>query len=131
LLFLYPGDFRKQFSEEMISVFQHRATERREDFRFFLSEFIGIPKGACIMWLARILTLHRNSAPSQAEDAAFTPVTVAELNSQRQTAIKRMVASIATHDFLNARRYSYEEVRLKRIILDLEEGISAPGGSTA
>ena len=129
LLFLYPGDFRNQFSEEMISVFQQRAGERPETFQFFLSEFSGIAKGACIMWLAKILTL--NPSPSEAEDATSTPVTIAELTSQRQTAIKKMVASIAMHDFLNARRYSYEEVRLKRILRDLEDGISAPGSSTA
>ena len=131
LLFLYPGDFRNQFSEEMISVFQQRAGERPETFQFFLSEFSGIAKGACIMWLAKILTLDRNSAPREAEDATSTPVTIAELASQRQTAIRKMVASIAKHDFLNARRYSYEEVRLKRILRDLEDGISAPRGSTA
>ena len=129
LLFLYPGDFRNQFSEEMISVFQQRAGERPETFQFFLSEFSGIAKGACIMWLAKILT--RNPSPSEAEDATCTPVTIAELTSQRQAAIRKMVASIAKHDFLNARRYSYEEVRLKRILRDLEDGISVPGGSTA
>ena len=129
LLFLYPGDFRNQFSEEMISVFQQRAGERPETFQFFLSEFSGIAKGACIMWLAKILT--RNPSPSEAEDATCTPVTTAELNSQRQAAIRKMVASIAKHDFLNARRYSYEEVRLKRILRDLEDGISVPGRSTA
>ncbi len=83
------------------------------------------------MWLTNILTRSRNSASSEAEDATCTPVTVAEVVSQRQTAIKKMVASIATHDFLNARRYSYEEVRLMRLLRDLEHGISAPGGSTA
>jgi hypothetical protein len=31
-----------------------------------------------------------------------------------------MVASIAKHDFLNARRYSYEESRLKMALYDLE-----------
>jgi hypothetical protein len=131
LLFLYPGDFRNQFSEEMISVFQQRAGERPETFKFFLREFSSIVKGACIMWLAKILTFKRNPSPSEGEDATCTPVTVAELTSQRQTAIEKMVASIAKHDFLTARRYSYEEIRLKRILHDLEDGISAPEGSTA
>lgn len=72
------------------------------------------------MWLAKILTV--NSSPSVTEDVTGTPVTIAELNRQRQTAIRKMVASIAKHDFLNARRYSYEEVRLKRILRGLEDG---------
>jgi hypothetical protein len=129
LLFFYPADFRNQFSEEMICVFQQRAGECPGTCNFFVREFSSIAKGACIMWLAKILT--RNPSPSEAEDATCTPVTIAELNSQRQTAIRKMVASIAKHDFLNARRYSYEEVRLKRILGDLEDGISAPGSSTA
>jgi hypothetical protein len=129
LLLLYPGDFRNQFSEEMISVFQQRAGERPETFEFFLREFSGIAKGACIMWLAKILT--SNPSPSEAEDATYTPLTVVELNCQRQSAIKKMVASIARHDFLNARRYSYEETRLKRVLRDLEDGTPAPGNRTA
>lgn len=129
LLFLYPGDFRNQFSEEMISVFQQRAAERPGTFNFFVREFSSIVKGACTMWLAKILTRH--PSPSEAADATCTRVTIAELDSQRQTAIRKMVASIARHDFLNARRYSNEEVRLKRILRDLEDGTPAPGRETA
>ena len=73
------------------------------------------------MWLAKILSANRDPAPLE-ENATATPVTVAELDSQRQTAIKKMVASIARHDFLNARRYSYEESRLKRMLCDREAG---------
>jgi hypothetical protein len=131
LLFLYPVSFRNQFSEEMISVFQRRAAERSGTFKFFVREFSSIAKGACIMWLAKILSVNRNPSPSEATDATCTPVTIAELDSQRQTAIRKMVASIARHDFLNARRYSYEEARLKRILRDLEEGISLPGSRTS
>ena len=61
------------------------------------------------MWLAKILYRQPHSSPSEAEDVTGTPVTIAEVESQRQTAIRKMVASIAKHDFLNARRYSYEE----------------------
>jgi hypothetical protein len=81
------------------------------------------------MWLSKILT--RNLSRSEAEDATGTPVTIAELNSQRQTAIRKMVASIAKHDFLNARRYSNEETRLKRVLHYLENGTPAPSSETA
>ena len=58
LLLLYPDDFRNQFSEEMISVFQQRASERPGTFHFFVRELSSIAKGACIMWLAKILTVN-------------------------------------------------------------------------
>jgi hypothetical protein len=120
LLFLYPVAFRAQFSEEMVSVFQQRAGERPGIFSFFAREFFSIAKGACTMWLAKILTVNSNPPPSEAADATYSPVNIAEINSRRLTAIRMMVASIAKHDFLNARRYSYEESRLKRALYDLE-----------
>jgi len=120
LLFLYPVAFRDQFSEEMVSVFQQRAGERPADFNFFVRELSSVAKGACIMWLAKILTVNRNPLPSEAADATCSPVNIAEINSRRLTAIRMMVASIAKHDFLNARRYSYEESRLKMALYDLE-----------
>jgi hypothetical protein len=131
LLFLYPVAFRDQFSEEMVSVFKQRAGERPGTLNFFVTEFSSIAKGACIMWLAKILAVNRNPPPSETADALCTPVTIAEINSQRQTAIRMMVASIARHDFLNARRYSYEETRLKLVLYDLESGTPAPEGETA
>jgi hypothetical protein len=124
VLFLYPADFRNQFSEEMISVFQQRAAERPGAFYFFVREFSSIAKGACIMWLAKNLTRH--PSPSEATDTTGTTLTISELDNQRQTAIRKMVASIARHDFLNARRYSNEETRLKRVLHDLEKGTPAP-----
>jgi hypothetical protein len=69
LLFLYPVSFRNQFSEEMISVFQGRAAERSGTFKFFIRSFSSIAKGACIMWLAKILAVNRNPSPSEAADA--------------------------------------------------------------
>ena len=122
LLFLYPVAFRDQFSEEMVSVFQQRAGERPGTLNFFVREFSSIAKGACIMWVAKSLTVDRNPPLPAAADPTCTPVTIAEINSQRQTAIRKMVASIAKHDFLNARRYSNEEIRLKLVLRDLEGG---------
>jgi hypothetical protein len=131
LLFLYPAAFRDHFSEEMVSVFQQRAAERPGTLNFFVREFSSAAKGACTMWLAKVLTVNRNPPPSEAADATCSPVTVAEIDSQRQTAIRMMVASIAKHDFLNARRYSNEETRLKLVLHDLERGAPAQGGETA
>jgi len=82
------------------------------------------------MWLARILAVNRDPSPSE-EEATGSLLTVAELNSRRQTAIKKLVASIAMHDFSSARRYSYEEARLKRVLCDRQDGILTPESGSA
>ena len=118
-LLLYPADFRNQFSGEMISVFEQRAGERFADrnsapVAFFVIEFLSLLKGAFIMWLAETLTQDRNPSPVDATDLPA----VEELTKQRATAIKKMCASIAEHDFNTARQYSYEEARLKNLLRD-------------
>jgi hypothetical protein len=73
------------------------------------------------MWLEKMFPIDRQH--SQSEGVASTDVsttdvsvTVVELKSQRETAIQKMVACIATHDFIHARRYSYEEKRLSNLL---------------
>ena len=124
LLLLYPADFRRQFSAEMLCVFEQRAGEvfangKSATFAFLLTEFFCIVKGAYTMWFARMLQINRNHLPSQPTSSNFEPLTLAEATKQRETAIRNMVASIARHDFINARRYSDEETRLKNLIHDL------------
>ena len=124
LLFLYPADFRRHFSAEMLSVFEQRAKEPLADrgsapFVFLLTEFSGIMKGAYIMWFAKIMGGNRKRLSQEATTSSFEPVTVVEATKRRDAAIKNMVASIAKHDFSSARQYSYEETRLKNLIWDL------------
>jgi hypothetical protein len=124
LLFLYPADFRRHFSAEMLFVFEQRVNEHLADrgsapFAFLLTEFWGIMKGAYIMWFAKILGLNRKSESQEATTSSFEALTVAEATKRRDAAIKNMVASIAKHDFRSARQYSYEETRLKNLIWDL------------
>jgi hypothetical protein len=124
LLLLYPADFRRQFSAEMLCVFEQRAGERFANGKsatiaFVLGEFFSIVKGAYTMWFARILQINRNHLPSPPTSSNFEPLTLAEATKQRETAIRNMVASIARHDFTNARRYSEEETGLKNLIQDL------------
>jgi hypothetical protein len=76
-------------------------------------------KGAYIMWLAKILGVHRKSLSQEATTLSFEPLTVAEATKRRDAAIKNMVASIAKHDFSSARQHSYEEMRLQNLIWDL------------
>jgi hypothetical protein len=125
LLWLYPADFRQQFSEEMVSVFEQRAGERFVDrksvpFAFLLTEFSSIVKGACVMWLTEVLPIDHNRSEFSSA-AATTPIlSVEEATKQRNVAIRNMVAAIADHDFISARRYSDEEVRLKRVLEELQ-----------
>ena len=124
LLFLYPAEFRRRFSAEMLFVFEQSANEAPADrgsasFAFLLTEFSGIMKGAYIMWFAKIIGGNRKSLSQEATTSSIEPLTVAEATKRRDAAIKNMVASIAKHDFSSARRYSYEETRLKNLIWDL------------
>jgi hypothetical protein len=125
LLLLYPADFRRQFSEEMISVFEQRTGERfanRDSKQGWLAiEFFSIVKGAHTMWLTRILPIQRSTSSSDAAFSAETPLTIAEITSRRHTAIKDMCTSIAKHDFINARQYSDEEARLKHLLAEMEK----------
>ncbi len=135
LLFLYPPDFRRHFSAEMLFVFEQRENEHLTDrgstpFAFLLTEFWGIMKGAYIMWFGKITGVNRKTFSLEATTSSLEPLTVAEATEQRDAAIKKMVASIAKHDFSSARQYSYEETRLKNLICDLaNQGrpITSPG----
>jgi hypothetical protein len=123
LLRLYPSAFRQQFSEEMISVFEQRAGEhfahrQTASFAFLLTEFSGIVRGAYIMWLSNISTLHRRQSESGA--AASSILSGEEAAKLRSQVIQQMVAAIADHDFVAARRFSDEEARLKQVIEELE-----------
>jgi hypothetical protein len=133
LLLLYPADFRSQFSEEMISVFQQRAGERfanrdSQPIAWLAIEFLSIVKGAHTMWLTRILPFHHNSSSCDATEA---PLTVAEVAHRRRAAIKGMCTAIAKHDFINARRYSNEEARLEHLLAEMNRGISIGQSRTA
>ena len=130
LLWLYPPKFRQQFSEEMVSVFEQRAGERFADrksasFAFLLTEFSSLVRGAYGMWLASILRIDRNRSESSSASATTPILSVEEAAKQRDLAIRKMVAAIADHDFINARRYSDEEVRLQHILRELEGNTAA------
>ena len=76
LLFLYPADFRRHFSAEMLFVFEQRENEHLTDrgstpFAFLLTEFWGIMKGAYIMWFAKIIGVNRKSLVAGSNDFEF------------------------------------------------------------
>jgi hypothetical protein len=136
LLLLYPADFRRQFSEEMISVFEQRAGERfanrdSQQVAWLATEFLSIVKGAQTMWLTRSLPFQHNSSSSDAAFPIESSLTVAELTTRRHAAIKAMCAAIAKHDFINARQYSDEEARLKHLLAKMERSIPVEQSRTA
>jgi hypothetical protein len=127
LLLLYPADFHTQFSAEMISVFKQRAGERfangdSKQVVWLASEFLGIVKGAHNMWLSRVIPIQRNSSSLDPELPTEVSLTIAEVTTRRQVAIKAMCRAIAKHDFIHARQYSDEEARLKYLLGEMERG---------
>jgi hypothetical protein len=122
LLWLYPSDFRQQFSEEMVSVFEQRAGEA-VSIAFFLTEFSALVKGAHVMWFSKILPFRHK----QLEFGVAMPMLNAEEVARlRNEAIQKMVAAIADHDFVSARRFSDEEARLNHVLEDLRGPSAMP-----
>jgi hypothetical protein len=127
LLRLYPSEFRRQFTEEMVTVFEQRAGERfahlgTVSVAFLLNEFSSIVKGAQIMWFAKVLPINRKQSGIDADPAIET---VEQATKLRHEAIQKMVAAISSHDFVQARRYSDEEARLKLILEELQTPLPA------
>ena len=139
LLWLYPADFHRQFSEEMLDVFEQRAAEHFANrgvvlIALVVNEFISIAKGGCIMRLAKILPVRRNSRNNSQPStvtATQSPLTIAEATKQHDAAIKNMVTAIAGHDFPNARQHSYEETRLNNLLKDLQNEVATGHHETA
>jgi hypothetical protein len=122
LLGFYPNDFRGQFSEEMLQVFEQRAHVRlavgkTASITFIICEFFGLLRGAQTMWMEKILPMKQKQQIDQPIPEGA--LSLADLRKLREEAISRMVQAIATHDFPGTRRYSEEEVRLTRLLTSL------------
>jgi hypothetical protein len=132
LLRLYPVDFREQFSQEMGSIFERRAAERSSKGRIALAvfvarEFLSIMKNACAMRMGPIFT---RPGPTPVASPCL-PRNLQEAAEQRARAIRNMVACIGKHEFTQARHYSYEEIRLRQLVEQLQSKVPAEGGGTA
>ena len=76
------------------------------------------------MWFSKILPFRRE----QSEPGATTPILSAEEATKLRTqAIEKMVAAIADHNFVTARRYSDEETRLKHVLEELQNPLAKHG----
>lgn len=125
LLWLYPLEYRRQFSEEMASVFERRSGEISKEHRilwwaFLLFETSGIFKGAFLMWLTKIRAINRARSQCGPELPVTPLLSMEEVARQRTAAIRSMVAAIAEHDFVAARRNADEEVRLAQLLATQE-----------
>jgi hypothetical protein len=130
LLRLYPADFREQFSQEMCSVFERRAAERSGKGKvaasaFVLREFVNVVKTACAM------RMPRRDDSEIAAASSTPPRNLEEAAEQRAQAIRKMVVCIGKHEFAQARRYSYEEVRLQKLVGQFQSNVPAESGGTA
>ncbi|HMF78357.1 MAG TPA: hypothetical protein VK604_22050 [Bryobacteraceae bacterium] len=118
LLGIYPNEFRRQFADEMLHVFEQRARERfamgkTASLVFIVREFFSIVKGAQMMWIEKIEKKNKTQTAANIQEADLT---VSEIQKLRDAAVSKMVHAIATHDFPGARRYSEEEARLQALI---------------
>jgi hypothetical protein len=72
------------------------------------------------MWLTKIVAMYRIRAQCGPELPVTPLLSMEEAARQRATAIRSMVAAIAEHDFVCARRNSDEEVRLAQALERLQ-----------
>jgi hypothetical protein len=127
LLRLYPAAFQKLFLREMCGVFESRAEECFQQGKsawiaFVVREFSTITKGACIMRVGQIFAAFRGKS-TETETSPDGPLTIGEAARRRVEAIRNMVACIENGDFVQARRYSYEEIRIHKFIRQFQQDI--------
>jgi hypothetical protein len=114
LLGLYPIDFRVEFGDEMVTVFQQAAAEHRESgcaslLPFALREMLGLVAGAA---RARV----SNAAASG--DLPF-PTDVGSAERYLEFVSRRLIQAIASHDFPNARFYDGQDRRARALLARL------------
>jgi len=70
------------------------------------------------MWFSKILPFDRKQ--SEYCETTTSNLSAEEATKLRNQAIQKMVATIADHDFVSARRFSDEEARLKHVLEELQ-----------
>lgn len=110
-LLLYPRDYRDQFAEEMILVFEEASAEASShgwawQMRFLFGEFAGLV-GASVR--ARIEPRSVVPAPAQNSTARWVPKDLADAQRRVDETIAGMVHAIANHQFERARFFSNQE----------------------
>jgi hypothetical protein len=117
LLRLYPPEYRRTFAPEMLAVLEKTAHERRQRnwapyAHFFLTESLGLIKGAAAEWIVRLTTGRCTNHLYLSDDAGnkeALPAEVMEAQKHVKLILSQMEHAIANHQFEKARFYSEEE----------------------
>lgn len=115
VLALYPTDFRDQFGAEMVAVFEQAAAQRRGAgpvFLFFVKEMLGLLAGAARERVSR----HR--AIGARDDLPF-PSDLAGAEKYQEIVSRRLIRSIAKHEFSNARYYDQQDRKARALLAEL------------
>jgi hypothetical protein len=117
LLRLYPPAHRESFADEMETVFDQAAEERRKPGRlsfagFLIAELFGVLMGAGAAWIAE---RRRATLTAGVPDETTKTQTLIEAN------LRRMEHAIATHQFESARFFSYSDLKLRERLRRLRE----------
>jgi hypothetical protein len=107
LLRLYPAEYQRLFTGEILDVVQ-QASEERRGIAFTLKEMAGLILGAGVEWGIKLRRGKQYlSDQRDAEGESLDEVTAT--GRRIQLHIRRMEHAIANHDFPNARFYAREE----------------------
>jgi hypothetical protein len=126
LLRFYPREYRAAFAGQMLATFDESAAEYKQKgwgtyVCFAVGELFSLATGAAREWIVNPTT------PAMAGEGVLAdlgerlpgPVTMAE---QRIADLRKLMThAIANHDFVGARRYSYEELREQENLRVLRE----------
>lgn len=129
LLCLYPTGFRQQFAVEMLEIFRQKnrdfAAVRGPAFASFLvREFLGLPIGAAIEWMVRIMPRKRYfvfgipfvSDRFPKPTAEESRLSITELEQRHDVIQAKMFQAAASRDFATARSYEAAVARLQLIL---------------
>jgi len=73
------------------------------------------------MWIDRLIFSRRKTSPSNAAPQHHDDeLSVSDVSNKREAAVRSMVAALRRADFVEAKKYSYEEIRLKRLLNTLK-----------
>jgi hypothetical protein len=125
ILSLYPAEYRANFGQEMLEVFETAAERSRREgslarLRFAGRELTGVLAGLTKEWAARSATPHSYvSSRCALQPEPEMPSGIVETQQRLKWLIGHMEFAIAHHDFPSARRYSYEERAVREHLTQL------------
>jgi hypothetical protein len=68
------------------------------------------------MWISKLLPTRPKASPSNATPQSRELLSIAEVSREREAAVRNMVAALRRSNLIEAREYSCEEIRLKRLL---------------